>query len=441
MKIFKFTPHILSTLSFLLIGYVVYKFFIFHGGEYFYYYKKYFIITSFLFLFSLLLFFTSDSLRKVIFLSIVTSMISLYLAEAIMFVQQKKNISKKMDNLTDKRSKIQVILDARKKNIAIHPANYANYSQEENIYSFGGISKTETVLCNENGYWVSYFSDRYGFRNEDSTWDAEDITLMVGDSTGQGSCVNKENYFSKNFSLSLKDNKNFQKTNILNLSIAARGPLKEYANLREYIDIIKPKRIIWLYHESNDLYDLESEITNDYLKQYLENDDFSQNLISKQNQIDKILIEKNKKNLYEELNNPNHKLMGWYDLKYYIRLSLLRLAILHPDQINYSELTLKNFEYVMNKVKKISLKFNADLYFVYLPDYARFIGNNNIYFKDYQKILDIVKNLDIEIIDINKEFFQYEDDPLKYFPFRKRGHFNEIGYNEVTKHIYKNIKW
>ena len=186
---------------------------------------------------------------------------------------------------------------------------------------------------------------------------------------------------------------------------------------------------------------MESEITNDYLKQYLENDDFSQNLILKQNQIDKILIEKNKKNLYEELNNPNHKLMGWYDLKYYIRLSLLRLAILHPDQINYSELTLKNFEYVMNKVKKISLKFNADLYFVYLPDYARFIGNNNIYFKDYQKILDIVKNLDIEIIDINKEFFQYEDDPLKYFPFRKRGHFNEIGYNEVTKHIYKNIKW
>ena len=128
MKIFKFTPHILSTLSFLLIGYVVYKFFIFHGGEYFYYYKKYFIITSFLFLFSLLLFFTSDSLRKVIFLSIVTSMISLYLAEAIMFVQQKKNISKKMDNLTDKRSKIQVILDARKKNIAIHPYNIEEWT-------------------------------------------------------------------------------------------------------------------------------------------------------------------------------------------------------------------------------------------------------------------------------------------------------------------------
>ena len=113
MKIFKFTPHILSTLSFLLIGYVVYKFFIFHGGNISIITKKYFIITSFLFLFSLLLFFTSNSLRKVIFLSIVTSMISLYLAEAIMFVQQKKYIKKWTISLT--RDQNQVILDARKK--------------------------------------------------------------------------------------------------------------------------------------------------------------------------------------------------------------------------------------------------------------------------------------------------------------------------------------
>jgi hypothetical protein len=133
--------------------------------------------------------------------------------------------------------------------------------------------------------------------------------------------------------------------------------------------------------------------------------------------------------------------MGWYDIKYFIRLSLLRLAILHPPQINFSDSTLINFQNVMSKVKKISVKFNADLYFVYLPDYSRFIGNNNIQFMDYQKVLNIVENLEIKIIDINKEFFQYEEDPLKYFPFRKFGHFNEIGYNTVTNHIYKNIKW
>jgi hypothetical protein len=442
MKIFRFIPHIISAASFFLIIYVAYKFFIFHEGEYFYYYKKYFIITSIIFLMSLLLFFTSEILRKIFFLSLVSSIIALYLVETVMVLQLKNSLSKKLNDMSDKRSKIEVILSLKKKGIEANPSMYANYSSKENIYSFGGISKTLTILCNENGYWASYLSDRYGFRNQDNFWDSKNITLIMGDSTGQGSCVNNENYFSKNFSYSLKENRNFQKTNILNLSIGARGPLSIYANLREYIDIIKPKKIIWLYHESNDLYDLESEMKGDFLKQYLDNENFSQKLNLQQNKIDKILLEKNKKDFLNKIKNPNTKLNGWYDYKYFIRLSMLRLAILHPDQINYSDSTLKDFEHVMNKAKELSKKYGSDLYFVYIPDYARFIGNNNSpYYKDYQKIINIIQNLEIKIIDINKELFQDEIDPLKYFPFRKRGHYNEAGYNELAKHIYKNIKW
>ena len=442
MKIFKFTPHIISISSFFLIIYVAYKFFIFHEGQYFYYYKKYFIITSILFLISLLLFFTSEILRKIIFLSLVSCIVAIYLVETVLVIQLKNSLSKKLGNLADKRSKIEVILNLRKNGIEANPSMYANYSSKENIYSFGGISKILTILCNENGYWASYLSDRYGFRNQDIFWDSKDIALMMGDSTGQGSCVNNENYFSKNFSHSLKENKNFQKTNILNLSIGARGPLTTYANLREYIDIIKPKKIIWLYHESNDLYDLESEMTNGFLKQYLDDENFSQKLYLQQSKIDRILLENSKNDLSNKIKNPSKKLNGWYDYTNFIRLSLLRLTTLHPDQINYSDTTLKNFSIVMNKVKTLSKKYNSDLYFVYIPDYARFINNNNnSYYKDYNKILDIIQNLKIQTIDINKELFQDEVDPLKYFPFRKRGHYNEAGYNELAKHIYKNIKW
>ena len=442
MKIFRFIPHIISAASFFLIIYVAYKFFIFHEGEYFYYYKKYFIITSIIFLMSLLLFFTSEILRKIFFLSLVSSIIALYLVETVMVLQLKNSLSKKLNDMSDKRSKIEVILSLKKKGIEANPSMYANYSSKENIYSFGGISKILTILCNENGYWASYLSDRYGFRNQDIFWDSKDIALMMGDSTGQGSCVNNENYFSKNFSHSLKENKNFQKTNILNLSIGARGPLTTYANLREYIDIIKPKKIIWLYHESNDLYDLESEMTNGFLKQYLDDENFSQKLYLQQSKIDRILLENSKNDLSNKIKNPSKKLNGWYDYTNFIRLSLLRLTTLHPDQINYSDTTLKNFSIVMNKVKTLSKKYNSDLYFVYIPDYARFINNNNnSYYKDYNKILDIIQNLKIQTIDINKELFQDEVDPLKYFPFRKRGHYNEAGYNELAKHIYKNIKW
>ena len=37
------------------------------------------------------------------------------------------------------------------------------YKQE--FFNFGGKSKTETVLCNEAGELITYFSDRYGFNN------------------------------------------------------------------------------------------------------------------------------------------------------------------------------------------------------------------------------------------------------------------------------------
>ena len=36
------------------------------------------------------------------------------------------------------------------------------------IFPLSGISKVDTILCNENGYYSVYQSDRYGFNNPDN---------------------------------------------------------------------------------------------------------------------------------------------------------------------------------------------------------------------------------------------------------------------------------
>ena len=36
-----------------------------------------------------------------------------------------------------------------------------------------------TNLGNENGYWVIYKSDRYGFNNPDKLWDKDNIELAT----------------------------------------------------------------------------------------------------------------------------------------------------------------------------------------------------------------------------------------------------------------------
>ena len=45
-------------------------------------------------------------------------------------------------------------------------------------------------MCNENGYYAIYKSDRYGFRNDDENWNKLNLEyVVVGDSYGIGECV------------------------------------------------------------------------------------------------------------------------------------------------------------------------------------------------------------------------------------------------------------
>jgi hypothetical protein len=48
-----------------------------------------------------------------------------------------------------------------------------------------------------------------------------------------------------------------------------------------------------------------------------------------------------------------------------------------------------------------------------------------------------VTELKIPFIDMHKEVFKIEENPLKLFPFEMTGHYNVIGYKKVAETIYK----
>ena len=81
------------------------------------------------------------------------------------------------------------------------------------------------------------------------------------------------------------------------------------------------------------------------------------------------------------------------------------------------------------------------LYFVYLPQYKRYnkvVLNDK--FRKKSEVIDLVKGLDIPVIDIHQEVLANHPDPLSLFPFRLGGHFNVEGYSEVSKAIVENIR-
>ena len=58
----------------------------------------------------------------------------------------------------------------------------------------------------------------------------------------------------------------------------------------------------------------------------------------------------------------------------------------------------------------------------------------------YNLVKNIVTELKIPFIDIHKEVFKKEQNPLKLFPFELFGHYNVDGYKKVAETIYKFTK-
>jgi len=100
------------------------------------------------------------------------------------------------------------------------------------------------------------------------------------------------------------------------------------------------------------------------------------------------------------------------------------------------------FTKILIKAKEMISSWRGKLYFVYLPEYARYSRLNvshDLYLKKAE-VINVVRELGIPVFDIHKEVFSKNNDPLSLFPLRLSGHYNAKGYTEVAKAIVSNIE-
>ncbi len=428
--------YVLTIISILFSLYVIFKSEIFWNGEIREYYLKYYIISCILLLISFVSFVLSEEIKTYIAIFMFSIIFGLYLFELylIFFI---KGIN------FDTRTKFQAFLD-KKTNITdlvltVTPSNYFNKDVE--VFPLSGISNSNTLDCNEDGYFSIIETDRYGFNNPDEVWDKDHIDYaLIGDSFVWGSCVNRPNDLGSVI-------KNISKSTVLNLGYGGNGPLASYASIKEYLPR-QTKNIVWFYFEGNDNENLLSELENKFLKNYFYENNFNQNLKTKHDIIDtmgkkeiaELIVKKNEKSkqiLFErikilKLDEVRFIIGGYYE---YIRRQL--------NNTN-NEIDRKTPEKEITKIVKLmkinSNKIGANLYFVYLPEFARF--KNKYSNKNYKKIKDIINKNDIYFIDIIEEVFKKTDNPLEYFPNNLRGsdlHYNEKGYFEIGNIVYETI--
>ena len=325
----------------------------------------------------------------------------------------------------------------------------------EQIMPVGSISNVTTVYCNESGRYVLYDSDEYGFRNPPNGWQQDGVELMViGDSFAQGACVADD----QQVVAYLRD----YYPNTLNVAASGSGPMIELATLKEYVEPMTPKMILWFYFEGNDFLDLQDEKNNPFLMQYLDEPTFRQGLMGRQEVIDRVrrqfvgAIEAEKEASRLNVVARAGKFLTLYELRRSLNLTFdTPLLSSEPEASRVEELVTKShydealsdfavnlqlMHKIFSEAERLTASWDGELVVIYLPAWER-VGVAGNQESDFHRLemLRIWDELGIEVIDLMPAILTHPD-PLSLYPYRLNGHFNEAGYKLVGETILDHLQ-
>ena len=380
----------------------------------------------------------------------------------LVLTSQKEIIAKQMSVPYDIRTNMEVLDDLRDSGVEaypnVNPTQFVNptHSQFTNlngltankgrIYPLGTISNITTILSNEAGYYPIVETDEHGFNNPKGLYIENNVDIVLtGDSFAEGYSVHSNETIS-----AVLRQLDFS---AISVGKGGNGSLIELASLKEYAEPLKPKIVLWLYYRG-DLSDLEQEMQSSILRKYLNEDDYSQNLISRQEEIDGVLKnyvqvewEKEEKKLTKQKREKEERRIISLLVLYKLRsmINLIPTSIPRPTPTSTSKSThTPIFRNVLQKSNQMVSGWGGKMYFVHLPSYGRYLRGKedaiNYLFRKRDFVMQTATELDIPIIDIHKEVFDPHPDPLSLFPFRMFGHYNAEGYRLVAEAIGKRLE-
>ncbi len=319
------------------------------------------------------------------------------------------------------------------------------YQLSERVVQVDGVSKFPTsslsnrriIECFADGRYKVWDSDEYGFTNPRGVHARKAKVVLVGDSFTAGECVSVEEDIGAVVRATHPSS--------VNLGVGGAGPLWELANLVEYGLPLRPDYVFWLYYEGNDFADLRAEMEYPELTGYLEGR--TQQLRSLKARVDERVADLQKREmeaLWPQLPSNETPQVGWnkvrYEVSRAVTLTRIRRRLgLHRDQLR----CVAEHEAFVDDLERVILEARARVegqggrfVFVYLPDWARFLGRSPSF--DREQVIEMLSRNDIDWIDLLTEL-QEHIDALSLYPHRKTGHFNAEGYAFIGNRIVAEI--
>ena len=373
----------------------------------------------------------SNNMKVNLSLLFFTTSIAVYGFETYLefFQDSKREIfAKQMGVSFDTRKNIEVLENLKDTGVEVYLNVGPGQHLTENgvIYNFGGISNSTTIFDNKAGYYPVIETDEHGFNNPKGLYIENKVdVVLTGDDFAEGKSVNS----NESIGAVLRQ----LDFNVISIGKTGNGPLIELAALKEYAKFLKPKIVLWLYYV-NDLNELSVEIESSLLRKYLDENDYSQNLIYRQEEIDSVLI--NFQSQWEKIRMESEKKLKKLKIINTLKLAELRRMInLQPTPISSPTPIFRD---ILQQSKQMVSGWDGKMYLVYLPAYKRYSTDNEHPNRNF--VIQTATELDIPIIDIHREVFKSYPDPLSLFPFKLPYRYNAEGYRLVAEAIGKRIE-
>lgn len=306
-----------------------------------------------------------------------------------------------------------------------------DYKKNSKPIPFRGPYNSFSFAYNEYLRYEIIENDRYGFKNPDSIYLKNIDLALFGDSFTEG--YGLANQFDISGVLRTKN------INAANFGIPGAGPILSYATIKEYIEVLKPKTVVFLYCEANDLTDLNFEKKDKYLSKYLDVN-YKQGLSSRKKEN---LVFYNK--FVNEMGNNWSQTSNFIVSKnkeYFkdiVELTNLKNILREINYIFFKRKSdVENIVKLVDKMRNVSIKHGSNFLFIYLPTWERYYTKNTKFSKyigSKKDILMSLKKKNINYIDIDKVFIKSVNNIDNYFPLNFYGHFSKEGYSIVAESI------
>jgi hypothetical protein len=287
-----------------------------------------------------------------------------------------------------------------------------------------------TFGCNEGDQrdFPIWRIDRYGFNNDDTIYAYKDLGIFVGGSFAQGSCVHQDE------TLGGVLRRNGYPT--ANMGIGGFGAVAALATLKEYAEHLKPKVVLWQFYDPNDIFLLTQwDLRSSFLLHYLR-DEFSQDLIHKQDAIIDFWKTHGKwgeayREFYDSEKSP--ELKAAWEKRLDGNLPLVRQLLgLDISSLRDNADVLQVYEKIFEIAKRRVSAWGGKIYLVMIPNMQIYSGHVPKY---QSAVVKIMQKLGIETIDAD-EAIRTDKDPMSYFALRTGwSHFNARGYRITAQQI------